>query len=264
MRRCDLEYFQLAGSSIPLSFVGETEGDSLVNGVIHTAHITKVEEAIPAGAVFNEVAFLKEPGDTPGNGWPDEGIRTLVKGGWIARNWKQEILHADSHPTRDQFCSSLSSVDGPILEIAAGPGGGNLAPVLHRNPEAHIIINDWSYRVLRLWKDFLTRQGSFPNICYAVFDARSMPLRDGSMGAISSSGGFSEIASRGEGHKVLTEAYRVLCNGGRMYCMESTIESDDWHRVPSDIKIRWEIEGLLGGFGKAATRAGFELVSENH
>lgn len=262
MRLLDLELFELAGISEPLVFTGETENSRLINGVLHTAGLGNVPAAIPAGIVLQEVAFLKEPGDKAGRGWPDEGILDVINGGWIARNWDNEAAHAANNPVRAQFCDRLSCVDGPILEVAAGPGGGNVSPVLHRNPNAHLIMNDWSYRVLRLWREFLSSHGEYPNLCYATFDARRMPLRAGTVSAISSSGGFSEIASSGAGEQVLEEAFRVLRTGGRMYCMESSVHSDDWNRLPSDIRTRWEAVQLPGGFGQALSRAGFELISE--
>lgn len=206
-------------------------------------------------------------GDPAGDGWSEEEIRELAKGRWIARNWRTEAAHAAADPLRVGFCDALSRVEGPILEVAAGPGGGNLAPVLQRHPAARLIANDRSWRVLRLWEEFLREEGDFPNVRLVAFDARRMPLRDGSLAAISSVGGFTEVTAGDvsdatAGEAALAEAFRVLRSGGRLFALEATLESDDWDRIPADVRAGWEAAGLTRGLGPALVRAGFHVRTD--
>ena len=122
------------------------------------------------------------------DGWSDGSIQKLINEDWIQHNWQNE--YEDSlHGIRKESCDCLASVNGPILEIAAGPGGGNFTVVLQRNPDSLVIVNDISKKVLELWKQFLCKTQDYPNVVLAAFDARPNVMKNTSIEAVSSMAG---------------------------------------------------------------------------
>lgn len=185
MKRQCLDLLGVPGETNPLVFRGEECGDELFNGYFVTQEEDEVPE-MPIGLVVDGIGAF----GSPCADWPSDAVKSLIKGKWIYHNWSNEIESAnDESSLRKPFCDTLAHMDGPVLEIAAGPGGGNMAPILTRNHEAWLIVNDWSFRVLSLWKHFVGLE-NFPSLSFAAFDARHMPLRDACLAAISSSGGF--------------------------------------------------------------------------
>lgn len=229
MRKEHLQLFKVDDCIDNLVFHGEKDNERLANGIITTSTVSDTF-AIPAGMVVDGIGFFGKPGDP----WNAESIDRMIQDGWINHNWNNENSQSlDSRAFRKDFCDTLATLEGPILEVAAGPGGGNLSPILHRNPSASVIVNDISIRVLRLWHEFLRNNGSFPNVLLAAFDACSMPLRNDCIQAISSSGGFSNI---NHSERAIAEVYRVLASSGRVFALEATVDLEDWANLPEVVR----------------------------
>lgn len=190
--------------------------------------------------------------------WPPDSIRRLVEGDWIRRNWENEAAHADYSPVRKDFCDQIAESAGVLLEVAAGPGGGNLAPVLRRNPHKSIVANDLSADVLRLWQSFLRQKALGDNVVLAAFDAKSDVIEDGVLSQVSSMGGISSTDAADE---VLKQCRRALVPGGMLFCCHNVVDPSDWERLPQETRTRWEKRspGLVHGYADMIGASGFTV-----
>ncbi|MGI6627831.1 MAG: hypothetical protein ACOX4K_05730 [Bacillota bacterium] len=87
---------------------------------------------------------------TTGRTWPKLRLAELRERGWIRHNWSNEWEHARNTPARTRICEQALKTGGPILDIASGPGGGNLSPLLHMDPGVPLIINDIEPEILHM------------------------------------------------------------------------------------------------------------------
>jgi len=248
MKAHDLSIFCAPGGGPSLSFAGDRVADELLNGTL-----TVGDEQI-GRVVDGIISFVSEPVN-----WPAADIAQLRAKRQIEHSWENEIYHAAEVPTRLAFCEELAATDGLILEVAAGPGGGNVAPVLSRNPSARIIVNDVSLAVLQLWQEFLRARCLGSELCLAAFDARRMPITSESVAGVSGALGFSSVS----GLDVFRETYRILQPDGVVFSDEMVVEPDDWARMPSDRRTEWEasMPSLTLGAGPLLAQHGFEVVS---
>ncbi len=232
----------------PLTFVGKRDGDELLDGKL-------LADGAQVGKVINGILRFVEPDVSPPVALEDMRKR------WVPFNWKNEIEHA-SRFLRSDLCNALASVGssgGLILEVGAGPGGGNLAPLLHRCPDASVIVNDISAAVLDAWREFLAGRETGKNACFAAFDARKTPIRSESVDAVSNSGGFVNIA---RGQQAVREACRVLKPGGGIFSMEHLLERDGLSRLPKEMQD--ELLREVGGTGVAGLLQNEGLILELH
>jgi SAM-dependent methyltransferase len=232
---------------LPLSFVGEQEGDNLINGSLLAG-----EQQV--GQVMQGIASFVDS-----DNWPPEEMEKLKREGWIRIGWDNGINIAANLPTRGDFCDKLAAIDGIIFEMAAGPGGGLLPPVLKRNAGVKLLINDSSISVLKEWQAFLKNRSLDADLGFAAFDAREMPLRDASIAAISGVLGFGSIG----GTDCFEEAYRVLQPGGQVFSIDMIVDPTDWSRMPADRRRIWEqdIPGMVCGVANLLKQAGFQIES---
>jgi len=226
MKLSHLPFFFAPGlpEDAELTFAGKRDGERLLDGTLLAgdAEVAKVQNGI---AVFVE----------PSN-WPPAEIQKLRDMNAIPNNWKGESRPPDKEPAKS-FHDALDSVaasGGCILDVASGPGGGVATAVLSRNPDANIIMNDISAAVLELWREFLAERGIGDNICLAAFDAGNMPVRTGTMDAISNMGGFGNIGEKDR--DAIREACRVLKPGGRVFSFELVLEPESLEKLPDPMR----------------------------
>ncbi len=260
-----LDCFRDGCTFVPADGSGETrEGRLTAGGAV-------------VGAVHDSVIDLTGCADV----W-DPDLEELERNGVIEQNWKYANGMRDSGIARE-----IAAVDGPICEVAAGPGGGFMPRVRQLNPRARILINDLSRGVLALWSRFLSAQGLDGGLCFAAFDATRPALRPGCLAAVSSLGGFSNIAPaeviphldavrRGDvaAAQVIptdmvppAEAIRrmadALRSGGLLFAQEMTLDPAAWAHLAPALRDEWEqrwAPWLSFSLLQAVTAAGLQVV----
>jgi SAM-dependent methyltransferase len=223
---------------------------------------------------------------TSGHTWSESRLARLREQDRIRRNWFNEWEHARSLPARTRICERALQTGGPILELAAGPGGGNLSPLLHMDPGVPLIVNDIEPALLHMWREFLEEQLGYTvhtvdtvspnrvneitsvsgpssakdtftaidpfNLCLVAFDAcREWPVLDGAIACVSSMVGLSHL--EGTADKVLFQLARVLKPGGILVGIEIQFTQDTIMRVPDELKqacrqgiLSWPVPSLAG------------------
>lgn len=193
--------------------------------------------------------------------WSEKAIKDLIDNNWIPYNWRNEAEQSQSG-IRKRFCDQIVESDGILLEIAAGPGGGNVPAILQRNKDFPIIMNDISTRVLSLWYNYMSEKDCGKNVLYAIFDVCEKVIKDNSIDVVSSMGGLSETHNAG---KVLERSYQMLREEGSLYSFENIIDSKDWERLPNDIRQKWEliIPGTFSGYSQLIKNYGFNIETHS-
>ncbi len=219
-------------------------------------------------------------GDGP-EPWPPDGLRGLLRGRWIEINWHRSVaegIHAIA--TYDNATSSrlgdaarvrwtehlraIAFAEGPVCEVAAGPGGGWMPRILTWNPGARVVVNDWSPGVLRLWKDFLGRARPDVRLCFAAFDAARCTFRPGTLSAVTSFGGLENVQGGDPDpmQRAIECMYAALRPGGFLLAQEHTFDAADWAHLGTAQRSAWNERfwDLTLTKGERLQRAGFEVV----
>lgn len=243
MKASFLHLFRVSASTADLEFVGTRDGDELLDGAL-LAGDRKVGQVIGGVACFCD------------DNWPAEELTRIMTPEWLAMKWRDQAADAGP-PVRGAFCDELAALDGVVVEIATGPGGGNMPGVLQRNRRAMLIANDTSLGVLSHWHEFIRGRNLADGICFAAFDARTMVLRDRTVAAISGIVAFGNIGRLAVFH----EAFRVLQPGGALYSCDMIVDSDDWRQLPETFRAQEEERspGFARGIIAPLKGAGFRI-----
>ena len=193
--------------------------------------------------------------------WPQESLEKLVKNDMIRKQWERGKIVI----SRDDIILRLSKMvvnrGRIILDIATGPGGGFIPYVLSLDPHKTFLMNDISFGLLKLWKDFLEKEG-INSVSFAVFDAREMPIKSNSVDVITDQAGFDNIF---QGDLAVVEAYRVLKHGGILVSLNSVIDRECFSKLPLDIRRKWESKLKLLStkcmLAEVLKRVGFKVLS---
>lgn len=190
--------------------------------------------------------------------WPPSAIDGFRRDGFVAQRGRAGMREAPC-PQMEMLLAELAAVEGVILELATGPDGGNLPPLLARNPRATVIANDISAGLLQLWQEFLSSEGLGANVCCAAFDAREMPLHDNSIDAVSGVIAFGID----RGHQAVQEALRVLRPGGLLVAREMHVSPEDLALLPPDVRndCDRELPVLVRGLSRYLKERGATIVS---
>jgi ubiquinone/menaquinone biosynthesis C-methylase UbiE len=162
--------------------------------------------------------------------WSDRELRLLDENKVLGRNWASQWQYALAHKDYLEMCKRIVSTGGPILEVAAGPGGGNLSPIKHLDPTVQVIVNDVESQILTRWEHYLREHHPSLTVSFAPFDVCSMPLANSSVACISSAGGLGTML--GSHEQALHECARVLRPGGIVACLEMSITEGCLDQLP--------------------------------
>ncbi len=221
MRSEHLPLIRVAGVS-SISFEGTQDGDELLNGSLLAA-------GQPVAHVRDGVASFidRDP-------WASETLEQYGRDRFTTARFRQPQFLAD--PRHEPLMQALLAAEEPILEVAIGFGGGNLPLILRRRPKAQVIVNDLSAGVLHLWRVALREEQTGDRVSFVAFNATSAPLRDESVGVISSVAGLSNIH---DGEQALRECLRVLRPGGVLCAAEIVYSVDSLEQLPAEVTDEW-------------------------
>ncbi len=105
-----------------------------------------------------------------------------------------------------------------IIDLATGPSMGFI-PAIKQKSSLYCVANDANLKVLEKHSESIEK---FAPIEFVQFSALDIPFLDNSVGAYSSFIGISSTRNGLEGYlKVLSELYRTLKTGGKLYAIEN-------------------------------------------
>lgn len=232
-----------------LKYKGEWDNERWKDGFIVSDSDRKwiVKKGIPD--------FIEDPSEN------EFGIKCRREG-WIKRNWlgAEKIFNSDEKVR--YFTNKITDIGGKILEIASGPGGGNVPCILQSNPESIIMMNDICFTLLENWNDFLEEKKLLNNISLAAFDARRMPIKNETFDVVSNNGGISNIGGQRE---ALSEVYRVLKRGGYFFSCDGELVQEDLKKLPIDFINKWKNNGadnMETSMENLYLEAGFRVIEK--
>jgi len=247
--------FVTPGDHRRLVYEGETDaGGRWTDGVLRTEAgdvSFPVEDGIP-----------RFPGQVA-SGWDDEEARNdeLRKGGVEDPDTLIEDNYEVDRTRFEDMVRRILQADGPIVEIAVGPGGGVAPLLLDLKPDAHVVMNDLGLWPLREWQKLARRKGCWPNLCFAQFDATQMPIASDSVPTVASQSGITNVTpSR---HTALQEVFRVLRPGGTFYGWEADIDVQTTPASPPDAMETFKKtfpDSLGFHFEPALHKIGFRVI----
>ena len=215
----------------------------------------------------------------------DEWAKELINGKWVKRNWdaqknvfeaqrnkgktvtgpekERDNWEAEKKLIESRISRAKTIIDhgGCILEIGAGPGGGNMPTVLLEKEDANIIISDLSPTVLREWKKLFDKELNPPYVSYAALDNCDLPFNDNSIDVVSDAGGFAN--TEGDKYKCLNEIYRVLKPGGMFISGDGHVTQETLKQLPEHAqKVLMERHpDLFENFYDTLVAVGFKTIN---
>jgi len=212
-----------------LIFKGHSKEGRLVEGTLACSQCT---QQYP---VEDEIAILVDPAQQ-GDEWhwevDIESLETFAAFDTAYAN----SMPADVRSNRPLLISRMMHVanqsEGPIIDIATGRGVllRELSLLLtHDHP---LIGIDIDLKVLRGLQRFLRRGGLYEQVSLIAMDAKSLALRAGSMGTVTSWFGLNNVP---EAQPALHQAERVLASGGKLVTSILNVRPDTpSHLLASD------------------------------
>jgi hypothetical protein len=192
----------------------------------------------------------------PDLNWPVESISKAKAGKWVENAWRRWRRDDVSHQMCE-FADELADA-GTVLEVGCGPGGGLTPGVLQRNPDARVIMNELSIRLLHLWRAHLRRAHTGANVLFVAYDASMLGvLRPNTVQAIANSHGFG---STEDPDQALLAAYCAAAPGALVRFTDLVVDPEEWRRLPESFRQKWS-KIVCDGWCERLTKAGFEIES---
>ncbi|HZO91073.1 MAG TPA: methyltransferase domain-containing protein [Chthonomonadaceae bacterium] len=188
-----------------LTFSGEESDTRLLCGQLRCVGC---RQAFP---VIEEVPDLVVPGANLDGAFKPEQAEQVAA--WGSRNFAA-MQQGSLSPMECEFVEAVRAVEGPVIDVASGPGGSYGVPVMQDGrTDRLLVMSDLGTPVMPAWRRCLRAAGWGERCSTLTFDARCLPFRDASVMAITSVGGFDNIL---DNHRAYAEAARVLQAGGRL------------------------------------------------
>jgi uncharacterized protein YbaR (Trm112 family) len=120
----------------------------------------------------------------------------------------------------DYVLKFLSNDRGPIVDLASGRC--RLVKKLIEDTDRLIVVTDFSLRVLRRNREWLTHHNLYDRVSLLAFDARQAPFRDHSIDTMTTFAGLPNIEQPG---RLLEELRRIV--SGRFYAISQFYPESD-------------------------------------
>lgn len=192
-----------------LDFSGESDDRRVYSGECRCNHCNQLYE------IHDEVPELVVPDtDLDGAAWETmTGIDNQLDE-WVSVNFNNYIT-GNLPVFVNEYVDVAINADGPVLDIASGPGGSFCVPIMNNaHKDLLLVMSDLGKPVMHAWRRHLRKVGWDDRCTTLACDARRLPFRNGSIAVITSVGGFSNIVGECAAY---TEASRVLKQGGYLY-----------------------------------------------
>lgn len=235
-----------------LKFSGESDDRRLISGELACAG---------CGLVFpveDEVPELVPPGvDYGGAIWDGmEADTARLVPEWVPKNFEKAVGRSQS-PLMREFIDEVRAVEGPVIDIASGPGGSFCIDVMKEgDTDGLLVMSDLGRPVMKAWQRQLRDVGWADSCSFMVFDARKMPFKSESIPMFTSVGGLNSIC--GNQRLAYEETARVLRPDGRLLDIigmwEEGGSNQTQMRERNCISTWAEYEALLCGLGLTIER----------
>ncbi|MBD3257240.1 methyltransferase domain-containing protein, partial [candidate division GN15 bacterium] len=227
-------------SKEPLAYHGDVDGDRWTNGLLKSDGGKQIEvvdgsplfagiDKDPWGSDQKVADYFAKLGRQPSQ---------VVRG-----SYEQATAGGGQRQQLAEEIDQILEVDGPIVEVNCGHGGGIAPLLLQDKPALPLILADLGRWLLHEWRD-LAREQSWPKVSCAQISAEQLPFADESIGAITSMGGY---ANAGVDSPALREVSRVLRPGGYLLMLDARPDPSSFRRFPHD--IRDELKEHYPAFG---------------
>lgn len=226
------DIFAAPGGDTPLKYEGELDGDRWDSGklVDDSGSLDfPVTDGIPhiAGAEADPWGDDKQV---------EEHLKRMnaTREKVIEANFENMI---SSWPPKPDFIGQLTEIangEGPVLEVACGPGGGFSPLLVEANPEVSLMMVDLGRWLLDEWQKF-GRKKNWSRLSLAQADPTSLPLRPEAFAVVVNFGGMSNLPTQLE---ALKEAHRVLKPGGKLFMIDARPDPSGFRKLPGDEKER--------------------------
>ncbi len=115
-----------------------------------------------------------------------------------------------------------------VIDLACGPGMGLIPSVKQLKPGFPCMATDANLTLLKEWKAYLENNSEMINVGFAQFSLLDIPIKNDSVKAYSGFIGISSTRNGSSGYdKALSEIYRTLAPGGKIYTIET-----EWTDIP--------------------------------
>lgn len=249
MRKEWQSLFCSVSSQDTLSYVGSTRGDEWSDGTLRTCH------GVIAAEVRNGIVdFIRS------SAWREQSVRRLREEQWVRRGWEagnRLSLVGNMNTLVDRLISA-----GPLrVEIAAGPEGGFIPAMLAVDPSASMLVSDVEHAVLDEWSSLLRQQAPDMNLSFACFDARNIPIKNGSVDCFSSINGLTSIPNH---HLAIREIFRVLRPGGFLVVQEIQVAPNTMKELKTHLHDLWRVlPGVSNGWAKLLRSCGYAVCLDD-
>lgn len=150
----------------------------------------------------------------------------------------------------------LSAAEGPVVDLASGRG--YLAEELARKLNRHIVLTDFSPRVLRRNRRYFEFSGLYRKVSLIACDARRLPFRAGGIMTMTTNLGLANIEAPGD---VLGDFRRVVA--GEFLAISHFFPDDDVENAEMIKKFGLETFLFKNSALECFERAGFQVELVN-
>ena len=207
---------------------------------------TSLEELSPADRFFRAL-LLEERGEFAEARKAEEAANAgLYTPEWRAC-WRSQV---------EYVLKQLSAAEGPVIDLASGRG--YLAEELARGLNRHIVLTDFSPRVLRRNRRYFEFLGLYKRVSLIACDARRTPFRDGAVKTMTTNLGLANIEEPGD---LVGELRRVIA--GEFLAISHFFAENDARNV--EVIREFGLEAFLfeDSTLEHFSRAGFQVELAN-